>query len=41
MSNKFTGKTIESVQESNALRTLLAEQEATKAGRKKFRYMEI
>lgn len=41
MSNEFEGKTVESVQESNTLSTLFAEQEATKAGRKKLRDKEV
>ena len=37
----FEGKTHEMVQEANTLSALLAEQEATKAARKKFRFVEV
>lgn len=39
--NEFEGKTHEMVHEANTLSTLLAEQEATKAARKKFRFVEV
>lgn len=41
VSNEFEGKTFELVHEANTLSTLLAEQEATKVARKKFRYVEV
>lgn len=41
VSNEFEGKTLEIVHEADTLSTLLAEQEATKAARKKFRYVEV
>ncbi|SAM32947.1 hypothetical protein [Pseudomonas sp. 1 R 17] len=41
VSNEFEGKTLEVVHEADTLSTLLAEQEATKAARKKFRYVEV
>lgn len=39
--NEFEGKTELLVHEADTLSTLLAEQEATKAARKKFRYVEV
>lgn len=39
--NEFEGKTHEMVHEADTLSTLLAEQEATKAARKKFRFVEV
>ena len=39
--NEFEGKTYEMVHEADTLSTLLAEQDATKAARKKFRYVEV
>ncbi|MFJ2683247.1 hypothetical protein ACIOYV_05835 [Pseudomonas sp. NPDC087342] len=39
--NEFEGKTYELVHEVDTLSTLLAEQEATKAARKKFRFVEV
>ncbi|MBZ9782848.1 hypothetical protein K9857_15005 [Pseudomonas sp. REP124] len=41
VSNEFEGRTLEIVHEADTLSTLLAEQEATKAARKKFRYVEV
>ena len=41
VSNEFEGSTLEIVHEADTLSTLLAEQEATKAARKKFRYVEV
>ena len=41
VSNEFEGTTFEIVHEADTLSTLLAEQEATKAARKKFRYVEV
>ncbi|MFH0022915.1 hypothetical protein ACFZAC_15080 [Pseudomonas fluorescens] len=41
VSNEFEGKTYELVHEADTLSTLLAEQEATKAARKKYRYVEV
>ncbi|WP_016970555.1 hypothetical protein [Pseudomonas tolaasii] len=41
VSNEFEGKTFEIVHEADTLSTLLAEQEATKIARKKFRYVEV
>ncbi|CRM40154.1 hypothetical protein [Pseudomonas sp. 31 E 6] len=41
VSNEFEGKTFEIVHEADTLSTLLAEQEATKIARIKFRYVEI
>ncbi|SET65325.1 hypothetical protein SAMN03159512_03017 [Pseudomonas sp. NFR09] len=41
VSNEFEGRTFEIVHEADTLSTLLAEQEATKAARKKFRYVEV
>jgi len=39
--NEFEGETHELIHEADTLSTLLAEQEATKAARKKFRYVEV
>jgi hypothetical protein len=39
MSNEFEGGTLEIVREADTLSTLLAAQEATKAARKKLRYV--
>jgi len=39
--NEFEGKTFEIVHESDTLSTLLAEQEASKVARKKYRYVEV
>lgn len=39
--NEFEGKTHEMVHEADTLSTLLAEQEATKAAKKKFRFVEV
>ena len=39
--NVFEGETQEVVHEADTLSTLLAEQEAVKAARKKFRYVEV
>lgn len=39
--NEFEGKTEELVHEADTLSTLLAEQEATRAARKKFRFVEV
>lgn len=39
--NEFEGKTHEMVHEADTLSTLLAEQEATRAARKKFRFVEV
>lgn len=39
--NEFEGRMLETVHEANTLSTLLAEQEAAKAARKKFRYVEV
>ncbi len=39
--NEFEGKTQEVVHEADTLSTLLAEQEATRAARKKFRFVEV
>ncbi|QXQ20663.1 hypothetical protein [Pseudomonas tolaasii] len=41
VSNDFEGKAFEIVHEADTLSTLLAEQEATKIARKKFRYVEV
>ena len=41
VSNEFEGSSLEIVHEADTLSTLLAEQEATKAARKKFRYVEV
>jgi hypothetical protein len=39
--NEFEGETCELIHEADTLSTLLAEQEAVKAARKKFRYVEV
>jgi hypothetical protein len=39
--NEFEGETYELIHEADTLSTLLAEQEAVKAARKKFRYVEV
>lgn len=39
--NEFEGETFELIHEADTLSTLLAEQEATKAARKKYRYVEV
>jgi len=39
--NEFEGETYEIIHEADTLSTLLAEQEATKVARKKFRYVEV
>ena len=39
--NEFEGETQEITHEADTLSTLLAEQEATKLARKKFRYVEV
>ena len=39
--NVFEGETEELVHEADTLSTLLAQQEAVKAARKKFRYVEV
>ncbi|MCW8279272.1 hypothetical protein IMF27_30800 [Pseudomonas sp. PCH199] len=39
--NEFEGKTHEMIHEVDTLSTLLAEQEATRAARKKFRFVEV
>jgi hypothetical protein len=39
--NEFEGETFEMIHEADTLSTLLAEQGATKAARKKFRYVEV
>lgn len=39
--NEFEGKTFELTHEANTLSKLLAEQEAVKAVRKKYRYVEV
>ena len=41
VSNEFEGKTFELVHEADTLSKLLAEQEAAKMARKKFRYVEV
>ena len=41
VSNEFEGKTYEMIHEADALSTLLAEQEAVKAAKKKYRYVEV
>lgn len=41
VSNEFEGRTFEIVHEADTLSTILAEQEAIKAARKKFRYVEV
>lgn len=39
--NEFEGSTAEITHEADTLSTLLAEQEATKAARKKYKYVEV
>lgn len=39
--NEYEGKTYEVTHEADTLSTLLAEQEATKTARKKFRFVEV
>ncbi|KPX76739.1 hypothetical protein ALQ34_00313 [Pseudomonas syringae pv. maculicola] len=39
--NEFEGKTFELIHEADILSTLLAEQDAVKAARKKYRYVEV
>ncbi|MBH3370904.1 hypothetical protein I5R92_26795 [Pseudomonas carnis] len=39
--NEFEGKTYEMIHEADTLSTLLAEQDATKVARKKFRFVEV
>ncbi|MGV8917994.1 MAG: hypothetical protein ACOH2R_09395 [Pseudomonas sp.] len=39
--NEFEGEMVELIHEADTLSTLLAEQEATKAARKKFKYVEV
>lgn len=39
--NEFEGETHEIIHEADTLSTLLAEQEAAKVARKKFRYVEV
>lgn len=39
--NEFEGETYALIHEADTLSTLLAEQEATKAARKKYRYVEV
>lgn len=39
--NEFEGKTHEMIHEADTLSTLLAEQEATRVARKKFRFVEV
>ena len=39
--NDFEGKTFELIHEADTLSKLLAEQEAVKAARKKYRYVEV
>jgi hypothetical protein len=39
--NEFEGKTYELVHEADTLSSLVAEQEATKIARKKFRFVEV
>ena len=41
VSNEFEGKRYEVLHEADTLSTLLAEQEATKAARRKYRYVEV
>lgn len=39
--NEFEGKTHEMIHEADTLSTLLAEQDATRVARKKFRFVEV
>jgi hypothetical protein len=41
VTNEFEGKTFELIHEADTLSTLLAEQEAVKLARKKYRYVEV
>jgi hypothetical protein len=41
VTNEFEGKTYELIHEADTLSTLLAEQEAVKLARKKYRYVEV
>ena len=41
VSNEFEGKTYELIHEADTLSTLLAEQEAVKAAKKKYRCVEV
>lgn len=41
LGNKFEGATQEFVHESDTLSTLLAEQEAVRSAKKKFRYVDV
>lgn len=41
VSNEFEGKTYEILHVADTLSTLLAEQDATKAARRKYRYVEV
>ncbi|UNK65434.1 hypothetical protein MNO08_22400 [Pseudomonas simiae] len=41
VTNEFEGKAFEIVHDADTLSTLLAEQEATKTAKKKFRYVEV
>lgn len=41
VSNEFEGATYELIHEADTLSTLLAEQEAVKAARKKYKYIEV
>lgn len=41
VSNEFEGKTFELIHEADTLSTLLAEQEAVKVARSKYRYVEV
>ena len=39
--NEFEGKMVELIHEADTLSSLLAEQEAVKAARKKYKYVEV
>ena len=41
MGNEFEGETYEMIHEADTLSTLLAEQEAVKIAKKKYRYVEV
>jgi hypothetical protein len=41
VTNEFEGKTYELIHEADTLSTLLAEQEAVKVARKKYRYVKV
>ena len=41
VSNEYEGKMFEYVHDADTLSTLLAEQQATKAARKKYRFIEL